>query len=162
MFPPVLIAAYGERWFEDGCLSLYFRHATTDGEAVRASLIVDDTGRASVSLVTPDGIVVAEGTASVGNAGPPSALMARDLRHDHTDLRIMARLEKGEVIGPAIGECSAREQSARVHAGLVASPIEWYHGTSPWGSAVAAPSSVMEMFTDVVAEFLLPRVAHAR
>jgi hypothetical protein len=63
------------------------------------------------------------------------------------------------VIGPAIGECSAREQSARVHAGLVASPIEWYHGTSPWGSAVAAPSSIMGMFTDVVAEFLLPRVA---
>lgn len=30
-FPPLLLEAFGKGWFETGCLSLYFRHATTDG-----------------------------------------------------------------------------------------------------------------------------------
>jgi hypothetical protein len=35
-FPPVLVRAFGERWFETGSLSTYFRNVTTDGEPVRA------------------------------------------------------------------------------------------------------------------------------
>jgi hypothetical protein len=160
-FPPILIAAYGERWFEDGCLSLYFRHATTDGEPVRAGLVAVDGGTSAASLVMLDGTVVAEGTASVGTPGDPSALSARDLRHDPTGLRISSGLEKGDVIGAKVTSCPSHEQSSRVLGGLVASPIEWYHGLSPWGPAVAAPSSVMEMFSLVAADFLKSRAAPA-
>src|SRR5580704_18947997 len=35
-FPPLLVQAFGRQWFETGSLSLYFRHATIDGEAVQA------------------------------------------------------------------------------------------------------------------------------
>jgi hypothetical protein len=35
-FPPLLLEAFGQGWFETGSLSLYFRHATTDGEPVQA------------------------------------------------------------------------------------------------------------------------------
>ena len=31
-FPPLLLEAFGQRWFETGSLSLYLRYATTDGE----------------------------------------------------------------------------------------------------------------------------------
>ena len=37
-FPPLLLAAFGNRWFETGSLSLYFRHATTGGEPMRVLL----------------------------------------------------------------------------------------------------------------------------
>jgi hypothetical protein len=36
-FPPLLLEAFGQGWFETGSLSLYFRHATTDGELVQRS-----------------------------------------------------------------------------------------------------------------------------
>jgi hypothetical protein len=36
-FPPLLVQAFGQRWFETGSLSLYFRHATTDGRPSRRS-----------------------------------------------------------------------------------------------------------------------------
>ncbi len=157
-FPPVAISAYGERWFEDGCLSLYFRHATTDGEAVRAGLIVDDTGVAAASLVTPEGEVVAEGTASVGAHGDHSALCTRDLRHEPAELRILAGVRRGAAIAPVVTDCASRRQADRLREGLVASPIEWYHGMSPWGPCVAAPSTAMEMFTRVAAGFIAQHV----
>ena len=34
-FPPILMHAFGARWFETGGLSTYFLHATTGGEPVR-------------------------------------------------------------------------------------------------------------------------------
>ncbi len=36
LFPPLLLKAFGKRWFERGTLSMYFLNATTDREAVRA------------------------------------------------------------------------------------------------------------------------------
>jgi hypothetical protein len=159
-FPPVLIAAYGERWFEDGCLSLYFRTPTVDGEPVRAGLLIDDEGVAAASLVTPDGVVVAEGTAHLGRTHQ-SALSMRDLRHDPDGVRILARVHAADAIGAARVHCPSSAQSRRVFDGLIASPIEWYHGPSPWGPSVTAPSSAMEMFTQVAAAYLGPRVQQA-
>src|SRR5580700_3440024 len=69
-FPPLLLAAFGPRWFETGSLSLYFRHATTDGEPVRALLgrPTADDGDAQVQAwaTTTDDVLVADGTATVG------------------------------------------------------------------------------------------------
>ena len=36
LFPPLLLRAFGQRWFERGTISMYFLNATTDREAVRA------------------------------------------------------------------------------------------------------------------------------
>lgn len=141
-FPPVLIAAFGERWFEDGSLSLQFHTPTAHGEPVRAGLMVDDQGTATASLVTPDGVIVADGTATVGATAVPSA------RADHT-------------IGPAMVHCPSAAQSRRVVDGLIAAPIEWYHGPSPWGPSVTALSSVVEMFTAVADEYFAPRAPDA-
>lgn len=135
-FPPVLMAAFGERWFEDGCLSLVFRSVTDHCDPVRAGLVVDDTGVAAASLVTPEGVVVADGTAGVGREAARSnfpALLGEDTR----------------AIATALVHCPSIAQSRRIVDGLIASPIEWYHGPSPWGPSVTAPSSVIEMFSQV-------------
>ncbi len=69
-FPPVLLAAFGQRWFETGSLSCYFRNATTDGEPVRVLAQKPAAGDASaqinVWMERDDGTQVLEGTASVG------------------------------------------------------------------------------------------------
>jgi hypothetical protein len=159
VFPPVLVAAFGARWFEDGCLSIHFRRGAGDGEPVRASIIADDGGTAAATLATTDGVVLAEGTASVGLHDLPTALSGITITHDTTGLEILGALEKGDVIGPTVTHCASRRQSERVLSGQVASPIEWYHGPSPWGPSVAAPSTMMQMFTDVAHKALFPRIA---
>jgi hypothetical protein len=122
---------------------------------------VDDAGTAAASLVTPDGEVVADGTASIGAHGDQSALRTRDLRHDPADLRILAGVSQGDAIGPVVTDCSSRHQTERLRDGLVASPIEWYHGMTPWGPCLAAPSTTMEMFTRVAAEHIARHVTGA-
>ena len=140
-FPPVLVAAFGERWFEDGSLSLEFHAPTQHGEPVRAGLVVDDTGAAAASIVTPDGVVIADGTASVGRS-------REGLRFDGD----------AEAIPAAMVHCPSLAQSRRVFDGHITAPIEWYHGTSPWGPAVTAPSSTIEMFTAVADAHLAARL----
>src|SRR5438067_5828595 len=36
LFPPLLVKAFGQRWFERGSVSINFMNATTDRESVRA------------------------------------------------------------------------------------------------------------------------------
>ena len=142
-FPPVLVAAFGERWFEDGSLSLEFHAPTQHGEPVRAGLVVDDAGMAAASIVTPDGVVVADGTAAVGGW--------KAARRAEADGEV-------EAIPAAMVHCPSVAQSRRVFDGHITSPIEWYHGTSPWGPAVTAPSSTIEMFTAVADGHLAARL----
>src|SRR5215475_5505174 len=83
-FPPLLLDAFGPRWFEDGGLSLYFRNATTDGEPVLALVErpPSDGSDAQVRAwaTTPAGVLVADGTAGAGDPEASSALHGRDLR----------------------------------------------------------------------------------
>lgn len=145
-FPPVLVAAFGERWFEDGQLSLEFRSVTGHCDPVRAGLVVDDSGVAAASLVTPEGVVVADGTAAVGRDASRSGLL-------------VPVGDDSRAIAAAIVHCPSIAQSRRIVDGLIASPIEWYHGPSPWGPSVTAPSSVIEMFSQVAEAHLVPEAA---
>src|SRR5436309_15338326 len=76
-FPPVLVRAFGERWFETGSLSTYFRNATMDRERVRAFVevptnsLADSNGQVNVWMDREDGMRVLEGTASVGIPSEP-------------------------------------------------------------------------------------------
>jgi hypothetical protein len=61
---PLGRAAFGPGWNEVGALSLYFRHATRGGEPVRASFRALTADQIELALQTPEGALVAEGTAS--------------------------------------------------------------------------------------------------
>src|SRR5437773_7700025 len=69
-FPPLMLRAFGQRWFETGSLSTYFRNATMGGEAVRAFADLPPAGASDaqvrVWMEREGGTLVLEGTASIG------------------------------------------------------------------------------------------------
>lgn len=147
-FPPLLLEAFGERWFETGSLSLYFRHATTDGEPVQAFLERPDRGEPDAHVrawaITGEDALVAEGTASVGNPGAASALHSRDLRPvEPSDLRILSAMKPGQVLGDYRGSVDAERQYSAIRQGAMTEPLDWYTAASPWGGPIASPSAVV-------------------
>jgi acyl dehydratase len=158
-FPPLVVRAFGQRWFETGCLSLYFRHATTDGEAVQASLdrppaaAIDAQVRAWMTTARDDGDdtqgggqLVAEGTAAVGNPTAASALHDRDLRPaDPAELKILTALKAGDVLGDLRAAVDRERQQTSIDQGAMTEPLDWYSGPSPWGGPIASPSGVVGM-----------------
>lgn len=156
-FPPLLVEAFGSRWFESGSLSLYFRHATVDGEPVIAVLGRPPAGECDAqvpaSATTTDGTVVAEGTAAAGNPGEPSALRSRDLRPvDPAELRILRDLRPGETIGDCQVTVDGERQRSVIGQNAMTEPLAWYTGNSPWGGPIAAPSAVVNLlYADLLA-----------
>ena len=149
-FPPLLVRAFGERWFETGSLSTYFRNATTDGEPVRAYVELPPAGardsQVRVWMERDDGTLVLEGTASVGETREPS-MIARKLAEPREDgeLRILAALVPGATVEPVRTRLHADEAAPRLR--VITEPMSWYTGASPWGGAVANPGLVVHLLT---------------
>lgn len=149
-FPPLLLEAFGQSWFERGNLSLYFTNATTDGEPVQA-FVQQPPGpgidaQVNVWMDRQDGMRVAEGTAALGSPGQPTALQARDLRPaDPAELRMFADLKAGDPLPGAEVELPAKELRTRVENGLLTEPLDWYTDDSPWGGPIATPSSAVRL-----------------
>ena len=146
-FVPLLLELFGPSWFETGSLSLYFRSATTDGEPVQARAERPDQPKdtqIAVSMNETDGTLVADGTASVGDPGVPSAVFARDLRPaDPGSLRILAAFRPGESLGPLRLNPDAERQREVLER--MTEPLPWYSSDSPWGGPIAAPSTVVNL-----------------
>jgi hypothetical protein len=145
LFPPLLLQLLGDRWFERGTLSINFRNATTDREPVRAHLRQPAGAATDVQvdawIEREDGMLVGEGTASVGDPGEPTALGRIDLnRYAAQTPRILAGLTAGEEIPGAEVEVSSAPQRARLD--VITEPLEWY-SASPWGGPVASPATVV-------------------
>jgi hypothetical protein len=149
-FPPLLVDAFGQRWFETGSLSLYFKHATTDGEPVQALLEQPRSGASDSQVrawaTTSGEEIVADGTAGVGSPAAASALYARDLRPvDPGDLRILNALRPGDTLGACDATVDGERQRDVIARAAMTEPLDWYTGTSPWGGPIASPSAVVNM-----------------
>jgi len=148
-FPPLALRAFGNGWFEDGSLSLYFRHATTDGEPVRAFIERPPRQRdvqTRAWATTSDDVVVAEGTAARGNPAETSALRSRDMRPvDPAQLRILASFKRNAVLGEVTLRPDGERQRRRIAQHGMTEPLDWYTGPSPWGGPIAAPSAVVDL-----------------
>ncbi|GIS19663.1 MAG: hypothetical protein CM15mP120_15790 [Pseudomonadota bacterium] len=95
-FPPVLLQIFGNEWFERGNLSLNFKNATVDKEQVQVFAEQRTPGNDSIKvwMEREDGMLVATGTASVGEH-VDTELRNRDFRPcDPSELRILHRLTK--------------------------------------------------------------------
>ena len=148
LFPPLLLKAFGKRWFERGTISTYFLNATTDREAVRAFLKeppLDATdAQVDVWIERDDGLRVAEGTASVGSPDEPTALLRRPLdRFDTGQLRILGGLK----VGDRFEECGAflTKDTMTERMKVITEPLEWYATPSPWGGAIATPATMVQL-----------------
>jgi hypothetical protein len=149
-FDPLAALAWGQAWFERGCISGHFSTMVVEGEEVRASLTVAGNGSAParITAAKTDGSTVLSGTASVGPEHGETELDARRSRQgpprklfviDQLDLGM--RRAAGEVTvdhatanGP-LYPFSLDEKLARI-----TEPHRWYTADggreSPWGRAV--------------------------
>ena len=145
-FPPVLLQAFGQQWFERGNLSLSFKNATVDLERVQAFVEVneDDESTARVWMTRDDGLLVATGSAALGDH-TGSELRKKDYRScAPSELRILNRVEPGVSLGNYEVVTDPEKQFQRYDAGLISDPLPWFRGDSPWGGPVAAPCTVIE------------------
>ncbi|MGH2611070.1 MAG: hypothetical protein ACRDHF_18465, partial [Tepidiformaceae bacterium] len=147
LFPPLLLEAFGKEWFERGTLSLYFVNATTDREPVRAFLrqpaAKQDT-QVDAWVLREDGMRVAEGTASVGDPGEPTALLRKPLdRFEVGDLRILKNVTAGQEFTPVTVQVSPAAQAGRMP--IITEKLDWYESNSLWGGAVATPATMVQL-----------------
>ena len=144
-FGGILTEAFGRRWFEQGSLSLYFLTPTAHREPVEAFLdlpsapVVSDV-QVAARIATPEGVPVAEGTASVGRVTEPSALSSRDRRPvDPSTLRMLKGIGPGHPLDRQVRRPWGADQRRRIDNGSMTAPLPWYSGDSPWGGPVCSP-----------------------
>ena len=151
-FPPLLVRAFGERWWETGSLSCYFRNATTDGEPVRAlaQLPPADVADAQINIwmERDDGTQVLEGTASVGSPSEPS-MLHRKISEEREDgeMRILAHLREGAETQPI--PVRLDDANATPRLAVITEPSDWYTGASPWGGPIVEPGLLVHMMVQV-------------
>jgi hypothetical protein len=163
LFPPVLLEAFGDRWFERGTLSINFRNPTTDREAVRAVLrqpyLREAGAQAEAFIEREDGMLVGEGTASVGFPPEPTALESIDLnRFPPGELRILAGLSAGAVVESKEVSCPASAQETRM--GVITEPLAWYTD-SPWGGPLASPATIVHFLYEHPARVIGAKAGNA-
>jgi hypothetical protein len=147
-FDPLAVLAWGQQWFEHGCISGHFTTMVVEGEEVQASLTIGEGDLGRITAVKADGAVVMSGTASIGPEHAETELDARRARQRPPSelfiidqLEIGMRRESGDVAvdhatnnGP-LYPFSLDEKLARI-----TEPHPWYTADggqrSPWGRAV--------------------------
>jgi len=156
-FVPVLLQAFGPSWFETGSLSLGFKNATISGEPVIAMVSVPPQAtdiQVPVRMERPEGELVAEGTASVGRVDQPSYLFDTDLRAGSPDdLRIIAGVTPGQPLAENEQTLDPAGLKARIDAGALSEPLDWYTGSSPWGGPIATPSTMVQLLRNRPGDF---------
>jgi hypothetical protein len=159
-FPPLALEVFGQRWFEQGAYSFYFRTPTCHLETVQAFLRLPASGAVTVGdqleawSETEDDSHVLEGTLAVGAPAETGALRER-LRESagrEARLRILAHLKTGQAFGdeercfplqpgPPVKGVQPRPggEGQILRRDDTTEPLDWYFGPSPWGGPIANP-----------------------
>ncbi len=149
-FPPLLVSLFGPRWWSEGGLSLYFKYATTDREAVQCFSKRPGSGNCGgqvrVWMDTEDGRRVAEGTAWTGRTPAPTPLAERIASvPPPQDLRIFRDFGIGREMA-GIPVRVADEALAR-RLGVIVEPLEEYVESDRYGERVLPPSMLVQALT---------------
>ena len=155
MFAPLAQKVFGDRWFEQGTVSMYYTFATVDKEEVRAIIeLPPDTTEEILPINAKDvqvkawaelktGQQIMTGTVSIGSPKEPSYLQALELRNSPPEeLRILSRHKVGDEL-PARDILLTQENANR---GLrrITDQLEYYKDKSPWGNAIIYPTAMFE------------------
>lgn len=159
LFPPLMLEAFGGRWYERGTLSLLFLNATMDREPVRA-YVREPKGegdqQVDVWITRDDGMEVAKGTASVGDPGATTALLSRPLdRYTSDKLKILANVKVGDTMGETGVIYSQKQQDERLK--LTSDVIDFYR-ESPWGNGVVTPAGIVHLLYQAPVAALSPAI----
>lgn len=139
-FVPLILQAYGARWFEGGNLSLQFKKASAENEAVRAELI-PGAERARLSLSTQALDLICEGTAADhADAGSELArVLLTQEAAPREGLRILAGVQAGDEAFDI--PLSVSLQALAERRAEITEPLDIYGGAD----AVLPPSLVVDL-----------------
>lgn len=156
-FPPLGMQIFGDRWWNTGGLSLYFRYATADLEPVRCFAKLDPAvtdapvGRVNVWMEDDADHLVAEGTMNIGGPDADSPLRRRIADTPApTDLRILEHVRVGatsEAVTTSIDRETVDQRLA-----VITEPLDVYKA-SP---AVIPPSLIVRIMRPAESK-ILPR-----
>jgi hypothetical protein len=146
LFPPLILRAFSQRWFEQGSISIFYTYALLHGEELRAIMKVPPVGAKDVQvearLESLDGHKVGEGTVSMGNPGIKTHLEAMELTSSPKDeRRILKDLDVGWEMPPV--DCIVKHEDLKNRLSNLEDTIDWYIDKSPWGLAIVPPSGVV-------------------
>ena len=149
-FPPLLVSLLGPRWWSEGGLSLYFKYATTDREAVQCFAKRPDAGdgeeQVQVWMDTDEGRRVAEGTAWAGRTPAPTPLAERIASvPPPQDLRIFRDFAGGrEMTGIPV---RIGDETLARRLGVIVEPLKEYVEPNRYDERVLPPSLLAQALT---------------
>jgi hypothetical protein len=155
-FVPLLVQAFGDDWLNQGNISMYFRQATVDQEAVRCSVVRPPQGsQAKLKMENEAGDLINEGTASAAGADLKTELSGRPAAQTPAGDEVL-RILKGCKVGDATKDVPLRATSEALKKRLETIPehIAAYDGEQ----AVLPPSIATQLFRGVE-ETLWHRIA---
>jgi len=144
-FDPLAFARWGDRWFEEGCVSAHFSTMVVEGEEVTARLTGAPGTIARIDAIKPDGATVLTGTASVGAAEPTELDGRLAQLGDPGDLFIVDRLAVGQRSSATVTASVDMQTSngelypfsLRQKLDAITEPSDWYASDdNPWGRAI--------------------------
>ena len=145
LFPPLLLKAFGQQWFEKGSISIYYTYATMHLEEVRAVIGTSEEGakdeQVEAWVEMKDGKKVATGTVSVGDVKEPSYLQSQELKNAESgDLKILASLKAGDKL-PS-NDVLFKQDEPEKALDTITDPLDWYKADSPWGGPILYPAAM--------------------
>ena len=149
-FPPLLVSEFGEQWWSNGGLSLYFKYATTDREFVQCfaahSDHKNDGDQQRVWMDTEDGRRVAEGTAWLGRNRAPTPLAERIASvPTPQDLRIFRDFHGDRQMDGI--PVRIKEQALARRLAVIVEPLDEYVEPHRYGERVLPPSLLVQALT---------------
>jgi hypothetical protein len=156
MFAPLAQILFGNRWFEQGTVSMYYTFATVDKEEVRAIIeLPPNTTEEMLPITTNDvqvkawaelknGQQIMTGTVSIGSPKEPSYLQATELRNSPAEeLRILSRHKVGDEIPPV--EILLTQEEANNGLRRITDQLDYYRGKeNPWDNPIIYPTAMFE------------------
>ena len=143
-FPPMLVDYFGDAWWSNGGISLYFKAATIDHEPVRCLLEPISEIKARIWMENEAGAVVMEGSASLGD--DPDSEVSRRIAANRqaTDLRMMADV----VIGAPSpqGTVCVSEESIDKRLGVITESMDCYTDATLYGTELCQWQSAFIRF----------------
>ncbi|MCB1646267.1 MAG: hypothetical protein KDI36_12480 [Pseudomonadales bacterium] len=132
--PPLAEALFGEQWWQQGGMSMYFRYATADQEPVRCfadQLRTPTQTRSRVWIEDTEDHLVAEGTLNTGGPDPDSPLQQRIRQTaEPQDIRILAHVAPGSRSERISTRVSSELVSQRLS--VITEPMTVYQGSQPY------------------------------
>lgn len=150
-YPPLLVQHFGEDWWRHGGLSLYFKQATFDGDAVRCFLEPESDQRAKIWMENEAGNLIMSGSASLGEDTHSELRNRLKIVRPATDIRMMQDV----VIEQPSKPISARIADADIDERLrmITEPLPLYREDAKenkkWGGRVLPASPFVHIFRGV-------------